>query len=1336
MNASSSGSGSGGGSGSALASRTAALGVTAGHHQVHEDEDQQHEDDPILLELSQLSQQRAADLAQFRHTRQTLEAEVARQRAISEEREAKCQRLECDLAKANREIMHLSQQCIRAEHAESQLVSVQSECARLSEELKNAKKSKAAAVQRVKGDMHELEKRTRILNDQRAQLLHENKRQTQLITALQAQLSEVQQQLDVTQHSETTAKAKSSELMRRADLASEGEQAALNALNAAHDKIAALETQLRDMEDKHTRTVATLNSKINKLLPLQARPAITQEQYREQCQAANDMQQEIRSLRANLELKESEVVALTQSGEALKKQLAVALDISASLEEHSKETQDAARAPEEALSSLSAHVSRLQQQLDDAHRRRRRDNTETHGAVMRATHLAAAVVRSLGVAHTKMMAATNGDSTSTNDASVDGRRGLDGVAGADGAHGSVVGGGGYASSNTANTSSEDDYDDTGDGDGDGDGDVSSYGGGRRRRDCSGRRGVKSVLAQLGALAAVMKKVHVMAGSVESRVERFRQQQTTERTKLEGQLRESWDVIRSQESALMERERAITSLRQQAEALRSEAFDERQAFAEEKRNLMQHLGRLEAQSTELRDLQNDHVKQLMELRSILKDKESTSAQMRASVLAIFDTPQLLQYRPDPQSELTECIHALSLAVRSVLEDSGVQRELYDGHIAEKTAQIQLLKEQLKSVEEHAEHVQHQLSVAGEQLAVASKQRQADTQRQEEDGAMIFELQNRLVSAMRTLQQEQAACQELQQNVDALTQRWKSEWQSCHTIIGGMRKVGLSLCDRIARILAVARCTGPVLSRSIDCVVQTNRILKYSSPNSDRACWSLKSAALVVVACRRLAQRRSLLDPDVVAASWRRSYRPRTPTHEHVEDMDDLDDDELLHHAGKHVDVANQMLHLKELLFDDSPRSSVTEDMRPVRTASDYLYSLMGAFGVEVPSRLGLRLMTWYPQRRVLCDTAQRFRLRLLDLKSKQHALATEVDDLKDTNANLHSKNKRQAQELASITARVQELDATNHRIYQELSELSQSHIEASAYYALKRQLEEAQARASQVEPLSETNARQERMIKQMQTELYRKETALETRVAELTDELKQAVEQAEALREEMEQQQSAFSEKEGEFEVQIRHLKQSKAALLHELKQLDGAVVAPSEHSVRSRPSTAPTEEMHYRHAVTHSTPMPFAQWVRRNGGGDGSDNSNTRAHYSQHQQHQQHQHHQASSTDGIQVSTATATRHRADSSSVHSVGMATRDVRPAYGGGDATGDAADTAVRSTTQQQQQHHHLHHQQQQQYQQQQQEQRVDVSQLSNNTTRDSGISEVRRRLHKSMLGQLSL
>ncbi|EGD74939.1 hypothetical protein PTSG_07163 [Salpingoeca rosetta] len=74
MNASSSGSGSGGGSGSALASRTAALGVTAGHHQVHEDEDQQHEDDPILLELSQLSQQRAADLAQFRYTRQTLEA--------------------------------------------------------------------------------------------------------------------------------------------------------------------------------------------------------------------------------------------------------------------------------------------------------------------------------------------------------------------------------------------------------------------------------------------------------------------------------------------------------------------------------------------------------------------------------------------------------------------------------------------------------------------------------------------------------------------------------------------------------------------------------------------------------------------------------------------------------------------------------------------------------------------------------------------------------------------------------------------------------------------------------------------------------------------------------------------------------------------------------------------------------------------------------------------------------------------------------------------------------------------------------------------------------------
>lgn len=159
------------------------------------------------------------------------------------------------------------------------------------------------------------------------------------------------------------------------------------------------------------------------------------------------------------------------------------------------------------------------------------------------------------------------------------------------------------------------------------------------------------------------------------------------------------------------------------------------------------------------------------------------------------------------------------------------------------------------------------MAADQLDVASKQRTADTQRQEKDGTMIVELQNRLVAAMRTLRQEQALKQQLQEDLEGAKQRWKvgrvikglswkhrktekrergggrantfvkasvsdctclllpsalslackpphhhrlyphcchqSEWQACHRIIGGVRKVGLSLCERIARVLAVAR-----------------------------------------------------------------------------------------------------------------------------------------------------------------------------------------------------------------------------------------------------------------------------------------------------------------------------------------------------------------------------------------------------------------------------------------------------------------------------------------------------------------------------------------------------
>lgn len=58
----------------------------------------------------------------------------------------------------------------------------------------------------------------------------------------------------------------------------------------------------------------------------------------------------------------------------------------------------------------------------------------------------------------------------------------------------------------------------------------------------------------------------------------------------------------------------------------------------------------------------------------------------------------------------------------------------------------------------------------------------------------------------------------------------------------------------------------------------------------------------------------------------------------------------------------------------------------------------------------------------------------ELQSRIDALISDVEVLETTNASLKTKNFHQSNQIESINARVNELDATNQRIYNQLHEV--------------------------------------------------------------------------------------------------------------------------------------------------------------------------------------------------------------------------------------------------------------------------------------------------------------
>eukprot|EP01147_Barroeca_monosierra_P003163 gene3163-5906_t len=1143
-----------------------------------EDHQKQSEDDSLLWELSQLSMQRATDVAHFRKTRNALEAEIARLQAISEEREVKCKRLECDLARAHRDMLKQEQSRLEAEMRANE---AENEIPRLRRDLQDIKQAKANDNQRMAESLASTQKQLKRLYQENTILINNNQKQEQRISELEKLSKDTQQALHDMQQNESIAKSKCNDLLRRADLATEGEEAALSALNAAHGKIASLEALLQCSKDENAQTVLDLKARINQLLPLQSRAPISVDDYHNQQTAIDEMQHHARSLRSEIELKDIELTALRKSEASLKGQLDAALTMQACLAEQDEQSQQEREQQridhENALQKLANRVSQLQQELSGANRREHQHSVDMQTLVFKITHTTDGILRimnniydvmsidaGLSASHsTNKLAASTENEDFDKDLSNSENYGTDTGSTHSMSHEQKLGNQHHNKSKQSN-----------------------------RLD-SNKRDPSSVTE---ALVQRMQHMQAIATRLEECYERHRQKHKEEITRQDHHLRESWDVVRSQEAALREREHAITSLKQQIVNLEHDFFEERQAFANEKRTLMQHLGRLEAQSNELRGLQNDHVKQLTELHAILKKHEQSVNSVEKFAANILDNPHSEKFRPPSPCDMTTWMEAIGNAVRSLLEEREVAHKEHQEKLVESNSQLQLLQRQLTSVLEERRALQEKLAGTDAEMEQLARQRSLESQQHNRDSNMIVELQNKIVSAMHTLQREQSVNQTLQQKLDRSDQLWKTEWQACHSIIGCVRKAMLALAERLARILAVARYSGPALAQAADCISQIRVVMRSSQAdastgNAGRKCWSLKTAALVVIACCRLEQRRSLLDPDIVAASWRRAYRPRTPTHNHIEDLDDMDDDELIELSEKHVEISNQMIHFKRTLLGNELQSPITDDMRPVRAISDVMSSFLAAFGVEVPSRFGLRLTTWYPQRRVYCEFVQQIRLHTRELQSRIDALISDVEVLETTNASLKTKNFHQSNQIESINARVNELDATNQRIYNQLHELGSTRVDANLYRRLRQEFEKSKEYIAQMKPLSETTMRQERMLRQMQQELQKKEIENENRVETLNEKLHDALRQIDDLKRELEVKSSKHKVHEQELHATIDHLQHSRATLLSELQELTGM----STSSAHIRPTTAGSvRNSALPFAITHSTPMVHVHSTKTN----------------------------------------------------------------------------------------------------------------------------------------------